>query len=81
MEHKNFEYLCSAKCLNARQVMWTLFFNCFNFNLAYQPGSKNCKAEDLSCQFDTTEEDPTPNFIVFLSACLGVTRVDMKQES
>lgn len=29
--HKNLEYLCSVKCLNAHQAPWSLFFTTFNF--------------------------------------------------
>lgn len=30
-DHKNLEYICSAKQLNSHQSRWALFFNCFNF--------------------------------------------------
>lgn len=32
-DHKNLEYISTAKTLNLRQVHWTLFFTCFNFAL------------------------------------------------
>jgi len=40
-DHRNLEYLCSAKRLNPRQARWALFFTQFNFSITYHPGSKN----------------------------------------
>lgn len=54
-DHKNLEYISSAKRLNSRQARWALFFTRFNFTLSYHPGSKNVK---LSWQF-ADEEEPT----------------------
>lgn len=42
-DHKNLEYLRTAKRLNSRQPRWSLFFNRFTFSLSYRPGSKNAK--------------------------------------
>ena len=36
-DHKNLEYIRSAKRLNSRQARWALFFNRFNFSLSYRP--------------------------------------------
>lgn len=47
-DHKNLEYLRSAKHLNPRQAPWALFFTRFNFIVTYRPGSKNGKADALS---------------------------------
>lgn len=52
-DHKNLEYIWIAKQLNARQATWELFFNRFNFTLAYCPGSKNIKPDSLPHQFDS----------------------------
>lgn len=52
-DHKNLEYLRSAKRLNPRQARWALFFTRFQFTVTYRPGSKNTKADALSRQ---TEE-------------------------
>lgn len=49
--HKNIEYLKSAKRLNSHQVQWALFFTWFNFTLSYYPESKNTKADSLSCLY------------------------------
>lgn len=47
-DHKNLEYLHSAKRLNSRQARWALLFSRFHFTLAYRPGSKNLKPDTLS---------------------------------
>lgn len=50
-DHKNLEYIRSAKKLNSRQARWALFFNRFPFTLSYRPCSKNQKLDVLSQQF------------------------------
>lgn len=55
-DHKNLEYLRSAKRLNPRQARWALFFTRFDFIVTYRPGSKNSKADALS----RLSEDKTP---------------------
>ncbi|KAI2650806.1 Transposon Tf2-6 polyprotein [Labeo rohita] len=47
-DHKNLEYLHSAKVLNHRQARWALFFTRFNFTINYRPGTQNLKADALS---------------------------------
>ena len=47
-DHRNLEYLHTAKLLNPRQARWSLFFNRFNFTLSYCPGSNNIKPDTLS---------------------------------
>jgi len=47
-DHKNLEYIKSAKRLNPRQARWSLFFTRFQFTVTYRPGSKNSKADALS---------------------------------
>jgi hypothetical protein len=49
VDHKNLEYLCTAKRVNSRQARWALLFTWFNFSLSYQPGSRNIKLDSLSC--------------------------------
>ncbi len=46
-DHKNLEYIRTAKCLNSRQARWALFFGRFEFTLSYRPGSKNTKPVSL----------------------------------
>ncbi|KAL2082802.1 hypothetical protein ACEWY4_022620 [Coilia grayii] len=58
-DHKNLEYLHSAKRLNPRQARWSLFFSRFNFTLSYRPGSKNSKPDALSRMFSISEGGQT----------------------
>ncbi len=55
-DHKNLEYLRSAKRLNPRQARWALFFTRFRFTVTYRPGSKNTKADALSRQTEETTQ-------------------------
>ncbi|KAL0147880.1 hypothetical protein M9458_056801, partial [Cirrhinus mrigala] len=52
-DHRNLEYIRSAKRLNSRQARWSLFFARFEFKITYRPGSKNGKADALSRQHET----------------------------
>ncbi len=47
-DHRNLEYLRSAKRLNHRQARWALFFTRFDFSVTYRPGTQNTKADALS---------------------------------
>lgn len=49
-DHKNLEYIRTAKRLNSRQARWALFFDRFRFSLSFRPGSKNIKPDALSRQ-------------------------------
>ncbi|KAI3354114.1 hypothetical protein L3Q82_018667 [Scortum barcoo] len=57
-DHKNLEYIRSAKRLNSRQARWSLILTRFNFTLSYRPGSRNIKPDALSRQF-LKDEDVT----------------------
>ncbi|XP_035490147.1 uncharacterized protein LOC118310907 [Scophthalmus maximus] len=59
-DHKNLEYLQSAKRLNSRQARWSLFLTRFNFSLSYRPGFHNVKPDALSRQFLEKEEPDSP---------------------
>ncbi|KAG1925598.1 hypothetical protein F2P79_025429 [Pimephales promelas] len=63
-DHKNLEYLRSAKRLNPRQARWALFFTRFNFTVTYRPGSKNTKADALSRQTEETNSNPNPERVL-----------------
>lgn len=67
-DHKNLQYIQSAKRLNSRQAWWALFFSRFNFCLTYRPGSRNVKPDALSRQICTeasVEPEPIlPSFCV-----------------
>ncbi len=54
-DHKNLEYIKSAKRLNSRQARWALFFGRFDFSISYRPGSKNIKPDALSHIFDHSD--------------------------
>uniref|UniRef100_A0A3B3QD45 Gypsy retrotransposon integrase-like protein 1 n=1 Tax=Paramormyrops kingsleyae TaxID=1676925 RepID=A0A3B3QD45_9TELE len=59
-DHRNLEYLQSAKRLSSRQARWSQWFSRFTFRVSYLPGKKNGKADALSRQFDPPEcEDRT----------------------
>ncbi|KAI2656914.1 Transposon Tf2-6 polyprotein [Labeo rohita] len=47
-DHRNLEYLRSARVMNHRQARWSLFFTRFHFEITYRPGSQNTKADALS---------------------------------
>lgn len=51
--HKNLQYLSDSKWLNPHQARWALFFTRLDFKIAYPPGSKNSKADALSCIHST----------------------------
>ncbi len=63
-DHKNLEYIRSAKRLSSRQARWALFFGRFNFTLSYRPGSKNVKPDALSCLFGAPEGELTAETIL-----------------
>ena len=63
-DHKNLDYLRTAKRLRPRQARWALFFSRFNFHLTYRPGSKNGKADALSRMFPNTPETTEPSTIL-----------------
>ncbi|KAL2087157.1 hypothetical protein ACEWY4_018216 [Coilia grayii] len=57
-DHRNLQYIRSAKRLNPRQSRWSLFFARFNFTLSYRPGSRNTKPDALSRQFQKEDDSP-----------------------
>lgn len=59
-DHRNLQYIRSAKRLNAHQARWSLFFSRFDFKITYRPGSQNGKAAALSRQFDGPCEESKP---------------------
>uniref|UniRef100_A0A8C6PAB7 Gypsy retrotransposon integrase-like protein 1 n=3 Tax=Nothobranchius TaxID=28779 RepID=A0A8C6PAB7_NOTFU len=76
-DHKNLEYIRTAKRLNPRQARWALFFDRFNFTLSYRPGSKNIKPDALSRQYQQdcrSTEVPGTTTIVPPVLVLGANR-------
>ncbi len=76
-DHKNLEYIRSAKRLNARQARWALFFGRFEFSISFRPSSKNRKPDALSRQFcssggPSTTENILPQRCVVGAATWGV---------
>ncbi len=63
-DHKNLEYIQSAKRLNSRQARWALFFGRFDFSISYRPGSKNIKPDALSRIFDISDRPVSPECII-----------------
>ena len=72
-DHKNLEYIRSAKRLNSRQACWSLFFAHFNFTLSYRPGSRNVKPDALSHQFQRTEDSDEKPESILPTSCLVAT--------
>ncbi len=77
-DHKNLEYIRTAKRLNTRQARWTLFFNRFNFVLSYRPGSQNTKPDALSHLFEPTAKEPEP--ILPLNRVVGAVTWQIESE-
>ncbi|KAL0190875.1 hypothetical protein M9458_013573, partial [Cirrhinus mrigala] len=61
-DHQNLTVIRQTKQLNPRQARWALFFEHFNFQLSYRPGSKNSKADAISRQHqrDSTTSEAAP---------------------
>uniref|UniRef100_A0A3Q3B2I2 Gypsy retrotransposon integrase-like protein 1 n=1 Tax=Kryptolebias marmoratus TaxID=37003 RepID=A0A3Q3B2I2_KRYMA len=76
MDHKNLQYLRTAKRLNPRQARWALFFSRFVFTLSYRPGAKNVKPDALSRIHEPLTKTSSPtDFILPKSARLAITRL------
>ncbi len=63
-DHRNLEYLRTARRLNPRQARWSLFFSRFVFTVTYRPGTKNIKADALSRQFEIGSEPTQPENVI-----------------
>ncbi len=79
-DHKNLEYIKSAKRLNPRQARWSLFFTRFQFTVTYRPGSKNSKADALSRHHDPPADNVTPEFILPPSVIIAPVTWDIMEE-
>ncbi|KAK3561514.1 hypothetical protein QTP86_006170 [Hemibagrus guttatus] len=79
-DHKNLEYIKSAKRLNPRQARWSLFFTRFQFTVTYRPGSKNSKADALSRRHDHTQTDFKPESILPPSIIIAPVTWDLMGE-
>ena len=47
-DHQALEYFTTKRQLTARQVQWADILSCFNFQIMYQPGKQNTKADALT---------------------------------
>ncbi len=79
-DHRNLEYIRSAKRLNPRQARWSLFFSRFDFKVTYRPGSKNGKADALSRQFDHLPTSNVSEPILPSKVILAPVRWDLMTE-
>ncbi|KAK3539355.1 hypothetical protein QTP70_003840 [Hemibagrus guttatus] len=79
-DHRNLEYLHGAKQLNPCQARWALFFTHFQFSVTYRPGSKNCKADALSRQFEASSKPVQPDLILPVTAILAPVRWSLMEE-
>lgn len=70
-DHRNLEYIRTAKCLNACQARWALFFGRFEFTISYRPGSKNTKPDALSRQFGSAENASSTKTYLVGGLCTG----------
>lgn len=69
-DHKNLQYISSAKRQNSRQARWSLFFTRFNFTLSYRPGSRNTKPDALSRQFQREGRPNRKSESILPESCL-----------
>ncbi len=79
-DHKNLEYIKSAKRLNPRQARWSLFFTRFQFTVTYRPGSKNSKADALSRRHDPPTDNVRPESILPPSVIIAPVTWDIMEE-
>ncbi|XP_047195290.1 uncharacterized protein LOC124851551 [Hippoglossus stenolepis] len=79
-DHKNLEYIRSAKRLSSRQARWALFFNRFDFSLSYHPGSKNVKPDALSRQFQSDSGATLPESILPSKVVICVITWDIEDK-
>ncbi len=79
-DHRNLEYLKSAKRLNHRQARWSLFFTRFNFKVTYRPGSQNTKADALSRLYESSATNPSQELILPSTIILAPIQWDIMTE-
>ncbi len=79
-DHRNLEYLKSAKRLNHRQARWSLFFTRFDFKITYRPGSQNTKADALSRLHESDSQSPDQEPIIPPTIILAPVQWDIMTE-
>jgi len=55
-DHKNLQYFCTTKQLNARQARWSEYLSRFNFVIKYRPGKQGQKPDALTRR---SQDQPT----------------------
>ena len=76
-DHRNLEYLRTAKRLNPRQARWSLQFSHFNFTLSYRPGSRNVKPEALSRLYTSSLDSEVSDTIPPPRTMFAATRLEI----
>ena len=76
-DHKNLQYIRSAKRLSSWQARWTPFCNRFDFSLSYCPASKNM-SDAFSCQFWAGSSSPSTETILPSSCDIGAVTWGIK---
>lgn len=79
-DHKNLQYLQTAKCLNSLHARWALFFNWINFHLSYRPGSKNTKLDALSRIHRTDPASAEFSYILPRSCIVGAVTWEIEEK-
>ncbi|KAF7640754.1 hypothetical protein LDENG_00016960, partial [Lucifuga dentata] len=79
-DHKNLEYIRTAKRLNSRQARWALFFSRFHFTLSYWPGSHNTKPDALSRLSCRESSFAEPVNILPEGCVIGVVTWEIEEE-
>ncbi len=79
-DHRNLEYLRSAKRLNHRQARWALFFTRFDFSVTYRPGTQNTKADALSRLHESSIVPHTHESIISPTIILAPIQWDIMTE-
>uniref|UniRef100_A0A3B3DGY8 Gypsy retrotransposon integrase-like protein 1 n=1 Tax=Oryzias melastigma TaxID=30732 RepID=A0A3B3DGY8_ORYME len=79
-DHRNLEYLRTAKRLNPRQARWSMFFTRFDFTLSYRPGSKNTKADALSRLHDGEQCPSEPERVLPSSVRIALMNTEIEKE-
>lgn len=66
--------------MNPRKARWALFFTRFNFWITYRLGSRNIKADALSCYYLAPEATKVPDTILPSSLLLALVAWDIDLE-
>lgn len=79
-DHRNLEYIKTAKRLNPRQARWALFFSRFDFSITFRPGSKNGKVDALSRIHGKNESSASDKTIIPPSLIVAPVLWDIEED-